>query len=166
MDWKQVGKAVADAAPMLGGLLGGPAGGAVGSLIASTLGTAADPDAIMAKIQSDPVVLMQIKRLEADERQHIRDLQIQTLQAELADVQSARVAHANSKMPAIITVCLGIMTIAAVSCLVYYPIPDNNRDLAINYGSQIIGLFGTAVAYWIGTSRSSANKDAALLAQK
>jgi hypothetical protein len=119
----------------------------------------------MRKIQSDPVVMMQIKQLEADERQHIRELQIQTLQAELADVQSARVTHANSRMPAAITICLGIMTAAALSCLVYVPIPDNNRDLAINYGGQIIGLFGTAVAYWIGTSRSSANKDAALLAQ-
>lgn len=165
MDWKTIGKAVADSAPILGGLLGGPAGGAAGALIASALGTASDPDAVMRKIQSDPVVMMQIKQLEADERQHIRELQIQTLQAELADVQSARVTHANSRMPAAITICLGIMTAAALSCLIYVPIPDNNRDLAINYGGQIIGLFGTAVAYWIGTSRSSANKDAALLAQ-
>lgn len=165
-DWKQIGKAVADSAPILGGLLGGPAGSAAGALIASALGTSGDPDAVLAKIKSDPAVMMQIKQLEADERQHIRDLQIQTLQAELADVQSARVTHANSRMPAIITVCLGVMTIAALSCLVYYPIPDNNRDLAINYGGQIIGLFGTAVAYWIGTSRSSAAKDAIIASQK
>jgi len=165
MDWKTIGKAVADSAPILGGLLGGPAGGAAGALIASALGTAGDPEAVMRKIQSDPVVLMQIKQLEADERQHIRDMQIQTLQAELGDVQSARQTHANSHMPAAITICLGIMTAAAIACLVYYPIPEANRDLAINYGGQIIGLFGTAVAYWIGTSRSSANKDV-LLAQK
>jgi len=165
MDWKTIGKAVADSAPILGGLLGGSAGGAAGALIASALGTAGDPEAVMSKIQSDPVVLMQIKQLEADERQHIRDMQIQTLQAELGDVQSARQTHANSHMPAAITICLGIMTAAAIACLVYYPIPEANRDLAINYGGQIIGLFGTAVAYWIGTSRSSANKDV-LLAQK
>jgi len=68
MDWKTIGKAVADSAPILGGLLGGPAGGAAGALIASALGTAGDPEAVMRKIQSDPVVLMQIKQLEAENR--------------------------------------------------------------------------------------------------
>lgn len=162
MNWEKVGRAIADSAPILGGLLGGPAGGAAGALIASTLGTSADPEAVLQRIQNDPAVLLQIKQLEADERQHCRDLQLATLQAELADTQSARTTHSAHWMPSAITIGLGGMTIAIAGALIYMPIPDGNRDLAINYGGQIIGLFCTAVAYWIGTSRSSANKDAAL----
>lgn len=162
-NWEKVGRAIADAAPIAGALLGGPAGPAVGALIASTLGTAADPEAVMAKIQADPAVLLQIKHMESDERKHLLDTQAKTLQLELADVQSARAAHANHWMPAAITIVLGIMAMAIMYALVYMPVPDNNRDLAINYGGQILGLLTAAVTYWIGTSRSSANKDAALL---
>ena len=159
MDWKKVGKAIADSAPVLGGLLGGPAGGAAGALIAATLGTANDPEAILARIQSDPDTLLKIRQLEADERQHIRELQLSVLQAELADVQSARQAHAGHWMPSAITVCLAVMACAMAAALIYLPIPATNRDLAINYAGQIFGLFGGAVAYWIGTSRSSRDKD-------
>jgi hypothetical protein len=165
MNWEKVGRAIADSAPILGGLLGGPAGGAAGALIASTLGTAADPEAVLAKIQSDPAVLIQIKQIEADERESVRAWQTETLKAELSDVQSARLTHASHWMPSAITIGLGLMTTAIVWALLYFPIPDNNRDLAINYGGQIIGLFCTSVAYWIGTSRSSANKDQALLSK-
>lgn len=166
MNWEKVGRAIADSAPILGGLLGGPAGGAAGALIASTLGTAADPEAVLAKIQNDPAVLIQIKQIEADERESIRAWQTETLKAELADVQSARQTHANHWMPSAITIVLGVMAMLIMYSLVYLPIPDNNRDLAINYGGQILGLLTAAVTYWIGTSRSSANKDAALMGGK
>jgi len=163
MDWSKVGKAVADAAPLLGGLLGGPAGSAAGALIASTLGTASDPDAVLKRIQQDPEIMLKIKQLEQDERDSLRNWQTLTLQAELADVQSARQAHAGHWMPSAITVCLAIMACAMAAALIYLPIPATNRDLAINYAGQIFGLFGGAVAYWIGTSRSSRDKDQLLL---
>ena len=166
MNWEKVGRAIADSAPILGGLLGGPTGGAAGALIASTLGTAADPEAVLAKIQNDPAVLLQIKQIEANERDSIRAWQTETLKAELQDVQSARQTHANHWMPSAITIVLGVMAMLIMYSLVYLPIPDNNRDLAINYGGQILGLLTAAVTYWIGTSRSSANKDAALMGSK
>jgi len=163
MDWSKVGKALADSAPVIGSLLGGPVGGAAGALIASTLGTANDPAAVLARIQSDPDTLLKIKQLEQDERDSLRNWQTLTLQAELADLQSARQAHAGHWMPSAITVCLAIMACAMASALIYLPIPETNRDLAINYAGQIFGLFGGAVAYWIGTSRSSRDKDQLLL---
>lgn len=163
LSWEKVGRAIADTAPILGGLLGGPAGGAAGALIASTLGTAADPDAVLAKMQADPECLLKIKQMEQDERQHIRDMQLETLKAELADTQSARAMHANHWMPTVITLVLGVMAFSMGAAIVYFPIPDGSRDLAIQYGGQLLLMFGTAVAYWIGTSRSSFNKDQALL---
>ena len=157
--WEKVGRAVADVAPTLGTVLFGPAGAAAGALIASTLGTANDPDAIMAKIKADPESLIKIKQLEADERGHIREMQLQTLNAELADVQSARNAHKDHWMPATITILLFLMVCLMSGMLMFYPIPDANRDMCVYLFGAITGLFTSAVSYWIGTSRSSHNKD-------
>lgn len=164
ISWEKVGRAVADAAPILGSVLGGPAGGAAGALIASKLGTSNTPEAIMEKLKTDPEALLKIKQLEADERQHIREMQLSTLQAELADVQSARAAHKDHWMPATITIILALMTTAMGIALLYYEVPTANKDMAVYLFGQITGTFTTAVAYWIGTSRSSHNKDK-LLAQ-
>lgn len=157
--WEKVGRAIADAAPVLGSVIGGPAGGAVGAMIASTLGTSASPEAVLEKLKSDPEALMKIKQLEADERQHIRDIQLQTLQAELADVQSARASHKDHWMPSTITILLFLMVCAMAGMLMFYPIPDANRDMCVYLFGAITGLFTSAVSYWIGTSRSSHNKD-------
>ena len=54
MTWKDIGKKVAEAAPLLGNVLAGPVGGAAGSLIATIFGTEPDPDAVMKKIEQDP----------------------------------------------------------------------------------------------------------------
>lgn len=166
LSWEKVGRAIADSAPVLGSVIGGPAGGAVGALIASTLGTSADPDAVMEKLKSDPEALLKIKQLEADERDQIRNWQLETLKAELADVQSARTTHAAHWMPAAITIALTIMVTAMGSALIFYVVPPENKDIAVYLFGQIVGTFTTAVAYWIGSSRSSSNKDQLLLAAR
>lgn len=157
--WDKVGKAIADVAPTLGTVLFGPAGTAAGALIASKLGTANDPEAILAKIKTDPEALIKIKQIEADEREHIREMQLQTLQAELADVQSARNAHKDHWMPSTITMILAVMVAIMGWALLCYEVPPSNKDMAVYLFGQITGTFTTAVAYWIGTSRSSHNKD-------
>ena len=42
-------------------------------------------------------------------------------------------------------------------------VPAENKDMAVYLLGQIAGLFTGAVSYWIGTSRSSYNKDQALM---
>ena len=36
MNWQELGKQVADYAPLLGGVLGGPSGATIGAMLAST----------------------------------------------------------------------------------------------------------------------------------
>ena len=162
MNWEKVGRAIADSAPILGGLLGGPAGGAAGALIASTLGTSADPEAVLERIQSDPSVLLQIKQLEKDERAQIRDWQLAILQTELADTQDARKNNSGHWMPSVLTIGLTIMVSAMVYTIVFTEIPAANKDMAVYIFGVVTGAWTTAVSYWLGTSRSSANKDAML----
>lgn len=166
MNWEKVGRAIADSAPILGGLLGGPAGGAAGALIASTLGTQASPEAVLEKLQSDPSLLLQIKQLEKDEKNQIREWQLAILQTELADTQDARKNHATHWMPSTLTIGLTLMVCAMVYAIVFAEIPAANKDMAVYIFGVVTGAWTTAVSYWLGTSRSSANKDAALAVSK
>ena len=90
MTWKDIGKKVAEAAPLLGNVLAGPVGGAAGSLIATIFGTEPDPDAVMKKIEQDPQAYLKLKELELNHAAELERLALQAETARLADVQSAR----------------------------------------------------------------------------
>jgi len=84
-EWKDVGKAIAGAAPVLGGILGGPVGavvGAAGALAASWLGVEPEPQALLNAVQ-DPQVLLRLRELEAAERERLLAWREHQLEAEL-----------------------------------------------------------------------------------
>lgn len=55
MDWKNLGNAIANSAPILGQSLGGPAGAAIGVLLSHVFGVETnDPADVLKKIQADP----------------------------------------------------------------------------------------------------------------
>ena len=90
--WKEVGEAVAKAAPVLGGVLGGPVGsavGAAGSVLGSLFGVEGTPDAVMQALRKDPDALVKIKELEVQERASL--LKWRTAQLE-AGVDLERIA--------------------------------------------------------------------------
>lgn len=66
MDWKDVGKSVAQFAPMLGSLLPIPGAGMAGQLIANAFGTENTPDAIHNAIKADPDAAIKLAKIEAD----------------------------------------------------------------------------------------------------
>lgn len=93
MDWKDVGKKVAGFAPLLGGALGGPAGAALGSIIAATLGTEAEPDAIMSAIERDPAAAAKLQGIQAEQRTRLAEIQAQrAVQEEQAETERLRIA--------------------------------------------------------------------------
>lgn len=91
--WQDVAHEVAALAPTAGSLLGGPAGTAIGNLIAATLGTAAEPDKVMAAIQTDPAAAVKLKELELNHRLEMEKLAVEAeknrLAQETAEMQEA-----------------------------------------------------------------------------
>lgn len=87
MSWEKVKETVGGAAPVIGSLLGGPAGGAVGGLLASWLGVEDTADAVMQKLTSDPNALLEVQRMESEERQQLRQLGFEQARQKLADKQ-------------------------------------------------------------------------------
>jgi gas vesicle protein len=158
VNWKNLAPLLADVAPLIGTAIGGPAGGAVGALVANTLGVKNNPQAIAQAIKQNPDALVKIKQLESDERQQFRQLALETTRLELQNQQHAREQHKDHWMPATITLVLAIMVCAMFGIIVFSTIPPGKENLLYMLVGQVLTAFLTSVAFWIGTSRSSAEK--------
>lgn len=163
MDWKQVGNtAIAVGAPLLGGALFGPAGAAVGSIIAAQFGVSPDatPDQVLTAIKGDPDAALKLREIETTHIERLQELENERLRIETADVQSARNVHKDSWVPWALTFTLVAMVSGIVAALLWVAIPEDNKEVVYLVVGQLIGAFSTAIAYWLGSSKSSASKDA------
>ncbi|WP_311274826.1 hypothetical protein [Methylobacterium sp. WCS2018Hpa-22] len=156
--------------PALGGLFGGPLGGTIGGLvgkgIAAALGVEATPQAVASAIEADPgAAAVKLAQIEAETR--ARD-------AELADIANARtmqIALAQthswvSNMPAIVTLLIFVawITLTVALYFVQAEIPERVYQLLSQaYGASNLAL-GTAIAFWLGSSRSSQIKESQITA--
>lgn len=155
MDWREVGRTVARSAPALGAALGGPAGAAVGGLVAAAFGTDATPAAVSAAIAADPNAAVKLHEAQLRHAEAIMALVT-------ADVQHARAVHQSSAMPAVLTLALFLLVVGLVAALMWVPTPESNAEVIYLITGQVIGAFATAIAYWLGSSRGSAEKQRAL----
>lgn len=159
MKWSDIGKKVAQAAPLIGGALGGPGGAAMGAIVASVLGVEAQPAAIAQAIQNDPSAALKLAEWEIKNAAHLRNHQKAILDVELRDTQHAREQHKLSVVPAILVFMLTAVVAAAGYLLFYTAIPPDNREVMFMLFGNVVTAWLSSVAYWVGTSRSSNVKD-------
>ena len=162
MDWKEVGVSIAAMAPALGVALGGPAGGAVGSLVAAAFGAKARPADVAAVIAGDPDAAVKLREIELRHAEVIASLAAQQYEAQLLDVQQARTAHQSHWMPGFLTLMLAGMVASLGAALLTIEMPAENQEVLYLIAGQLLGAFATAIAYWLGSSRGSAEKQRAL----
>lgn len=162
MNWKDIGKQVASAAPVLGSALGGPVGGAAGALIASVFGVENTPDAVDKAIKADPESALRLRELEQRHIERLTELENDRFRIETNDVQSARSAHNHHWAPSALTMLLLTMYGAAFGALLFWAIPDANKDMVNFMLGQLSGMLSGCVVYWVGSTRASANKDSLL----
>lgn len=160
MDWKELGKKIVSAgAPILGGALLGPAGAAAGALLASELGTEPTPEAVDAVVAgASPEVRLQLIDVQNKHIQTLRQLDIDELKVVTADIQNARHEHKDHWMPSTLTIILAAMVTLDSLLLFYAAVPEANKEVVYFLTGQLVTAFLTAVAYWLGTSRGSADK--------
>lgn len=155
--------AIQFAPSLLGILAGDTAGKAAGKVISTVkevLGTA-DPTEAQAKLAADPALGEALAaRLNAD---------VETLRIEMADVANARALglglvqaqHWTANMPAIVVLIIIIVHTAMNAAIFLIPGDITDRMfqlLTAAYGTSSTA-FGIAIAYYLGSSRSSAQKD-------
>ena len=165
MDWKDLASTVAKSAPALGAALGGPANATIGGLIAAAFGVDRSAAAVAEAVANDPEAAVKLREIELRHAEVLAELMTQRYLGELADTQHARATHRDSQMPAILTVALFLMVVGLIAALMYQPTPESNSEVIYLVTGQIIGAFATAIAYWLGSSRGSAEKQRALEAR-
>lgn len=165
-DWKQIGRQIADSAPMLGAALGGPGGAAIGAIVASTLGTGNNPAEVAAALNADPQALVRLKELEQQERDNLRSHALEMAKAEMLDQQQARAMHKDHWMPSVLTLVLAVVIGLISAGLFFVVVPDTSKEVLYLIVGQLLGAFSTAVAFWLGSSRSSTEKNRIIGAMK
>nr|WP_136252863.1 hypothetical protein [Ningiella ruwaisensis] len=158
MNWSDIKNTVGKIAPLVGTALGGPAGTAIGGLIAHKLGVENTPEAVALELKNNPDAAVKVRQLELEDEQHFREITFQTLDAELKDKQSAREHHKFSRMPAVICCSLTIMVLLGGYAIFATEIPEQNSTLANLLFGALLAKWGDSIAYWVGTTRSSAEK--------
>lgn len=157
MNWSELGKKVADFAPLLGSALG-PVGAGVGALISSEFGTENTPDAINSFITGNPEAQVKLREIELTHKSQLQKIKLETLQAELSDKANARQAHRQSKMPAYLSFGLTILIGTLVFLLFYVDVPEGSREVLFMLLGVVVKEWGSAMQFWFGTTRSSADK--------
>lgn len=89
----------------------------------------------------------------------MRELDNELVATELGDVQNARSEHKHSRMPAVICIALTLMVAGGAALLFTQNIPDGNVEITYLLFGTLLAKWGDSIAYWVGTTRSSANKD-------
>lgn len=108
---------------------------------------------------ADSEMMLKIKEADQKFSVEMRKLSNELAATELGDVQHARDSHKFSRMPAVVTCMLTLISLLYFAVLVLVKIPEANEGMLNTYGSQMIALWVASVVYWVGTTRSSAEKD-------
>jgi hypothetical protein len=165
MDWKDVGRTVAKAAPLLGAVLTGPAGAvaaSAGALAASFLGEEPEPDALMRALK-DPEAAIKLRELENRHRARLLEWQARQLELEVENTKSARnreveLAKAGSAA-AWVTGVVALVVIAGFFGMLHQVLA---RDMVNEPALILLGSLGTAfgavVNYYLGSSLGSTRK--------
>jgi len=133
------------------------------------LGTS-DTAGIERAIAADPNLALQFKMAVIQAEADARRQEFDTLQAELADVASARsqtveLAKAGSAIAwgaVAVSLLVTAAFMAALWFVVRQEIPAASREIAYILLGTLGAKFGDIVAYWVGSSSGSAQKTATL----
>ncbi|AGH44520.1 hypothetical protein [Paraglaciecola psychrophila] len=162
MNWKSIVKSIA---PVLGTALGGPmAGGAIKMLSTALLGNenANEQELESFILGANPDQLLQIKQLDADFKLKMEELGVDVFKLEVQDRDSARKNHKDSNMPAILCLLLTAMVAGGLAALLIMVIPPDNANIIYMVFGQILTAWTASIAYWVGTTKSSSDKNKAL----
>lgn len=182
--WADVGRVVQRVVPIAGNILVGNVPGAVAQVsdwISGGLGTANNPDAVLARLQNDPAALVRVQeilankqveleRIEASREQANLTAQIAELQATLTDVQSARArdmayiaaGKENNRanwMVAGAVVGLVVCVAAAVVMKLHGDLDTASATLLTTFATYFGLSLRDCYSFEFGSSRSSKSKD-------
>lgn len=146
---------LASLAPTIAGWLGGDkaedAAQNVTELVRKVTGVN-DAQEGVNKILADPNMQLEFMKL-------LEQNKVTFDQMYLKDRQHAREMHKHSIMPAVICCFLSLSVVAFGAALMIIDIPEANTRLIDTLFGSFLTAWLSSVAYWVGSSRGSAEKD-------
>jgi len=108
---------------------------------------------------ASPEVMLKLKQANNSFKIRMRELDNELVSAELGDVQDARKNHKHSWMPAIICGMLSVAVISFTATLMFITIPEENTRIIDTLFGAFLTAWLSSINYWVGTTRTSADKD-------
>lgn len=112
--------------------------------------------------------LAAVKKAELELKQHESDNGFKFAELEIRDRESARQMQIANKSwtPEILSWLIVVVTLGLEGAVLIYGVPAQAPELLVGrILGTLEGAFMTVIAFWLGTSRSSQNKDATIAAQ-
>ena len=159
MDWLKT------IAPLIGTALGGPLGGAAASFIADKLGIESKTiEAVTDVLNSGkmtPDQISAIKLAEIDFQKFLKDHDIKLEDIAAKDRDSARgmQRETRSHIPAILTILITVGYFGVLGWMLYDPEPVKKSGPLLLLLGALASSWGTAIAFWFGTTAGSGAKD-------
>lgn len=161
-NWKEIVKSIA---PVIGTALGGPmAGAAVNTLAQHMLG---DNDGSQASLEkrleqhitsAGPDQLLKLRELDQEFELQMEQLGVDVFKLEVMDRDSARKHNKDSRMPAVLCLLLTVLVAVGTGALMQVTIPEANKNIVYMVFGQVMTAWAASVAYWVGSSKGSADK--------
>lgn len=156
MNWRDLGNRLASIGlRAAGGALAGPKGAEVAGRLGEALGVEPTPKAIEAALASDPDAAVKLLQIELD-----------LAKQAIADVQHARKSNRSHPMTYVLPLLLIACWLGLITLLVLGQIPEVHREQYYFAVGALTGWVGSGIAYWMGTSRGSSEKQATLMERR
>ncbi len=128
--------------------------------VADATGQSVSNETEMAAVieSASPEVMLKVQQCNNSFKIRMSELGNELTATELGDIQHAREQHKDSCMPAAICCALTLMVAGLLVALFKFSIPEANSEVVYLVIGQVITLWAGSVVYWIGTTRSSAQK--------
>lgn len=158
MKWSDLKNEIGAKLPMLGHLLAGRSGEAVGQLIADVLGVEAKPERVFYALQNNPDALIKLEKFKRDHEYQLQQLALEQMKVRAQDRRHAREQHNGHWMPSALTLILAMLVASIFAALVTLDLSDSVSNIVYMIAGQVLTAFLTTVSFWVGTSKSSADK--------
>lgn len=146
---------LASLAPTVAGWLGGDKAEDAAQSIADMARTVTgqnDAQQAVNMIKADPAMQLEFLKLLESNKYALDKMYLQ-------DRQHAREHNKQSIMPAVIVVALTLIVAAMGYAMFKVAIPDDNQTLANILFGAVLAKWADSVAYWVGSSKGSADKN-------
>lgn len=179
IDWKKLGSHLVDiGAPLLGNIIGGPPGVALasaGALLSSVLGedTVKDPVAMLARMQAQPELLVEIRKIDRDNKESLRRLSLQQAELDYKNVQGARdreveITKATGRLDANLYVLAWMVVcgfLATIAILAFADEAFSDNQAALLLLGALSAGFGSVLNYFFGSTKGSREKTQMLVSR-